>query len=97
MGKLSKDDFHHKITDNDIKITVTFYDLSNQAKADLSHYVRQDKLIVTASAKYDPSKESAEVEQYGNRLGFTEFISFFEAVKVGKKAPELKDIFFKVA
>lgn len=96
LGKLSKDDFHHKITDNDIKITVTFYDLSDQAKADLSHYVRQDKLIVTASAKYDTSKESAEVEQYGNRLGFTEFILFFEAVKDGKKAPELKDIFSKL-
>jgi putative ATP-dependent endonuclease of OLD family len=93
LSKLTKDDFHHKNIDEAIRITVTFSGLNNKAKEDLAHYVRQDKLIVTAFAKYDPTREIAEVEQYGNRLGFTDFISFFEADKAGAKAPELKEIF----
>ncbi len=96
LSKLSIDDFHHKNTDNDIKITVTFYDLSEKAKEDLSHYVRQDKLIVMAIAKYDYKEEKAEVKQYGIRLGFEKFRIFFEAEKKGAKVNELKDIFSKL-
>lgn len=93
LSKLSESDFHHKDTTNDIKITVTFKDLSEQAKKDLADYVRQNKLIVTAIAKFNPSTESAEVKQFGNRLGIENFRVFFEAVKQGKKAGELKDIY----
>jgi len=93
LSKLTIDDFHHKNTDNDIKITVTFSDLSDQAKEDLSHYVRQDKLIVMAIAKYDHKEEEAEVKQYGIRLGFEEFRFFFEEDKKGAKVGELKNIF----
>ena len=93
LSKLTKDDFHHKNTDDDVRITVTFCDLTEKAKEELSHYVRQDKLIVTAVAKYDPAKEIAEVKQYGNRLGFADFKIFFEAENNNAKASELKDIF----
>ena len=50
LSKLSADDFHHKNVKEPIKITVTLTDLSDEAKSDLSDYVRQDKLIVSAIA-----------------------------------------------
>jgi predicted ATP-dependent endonuclease of OLD family len=91
--KLSASDFHHFNTKEDIKVTVTFHELSEKAKEDLSDYVRQEKLIVTAIAKYDIVTEKAEVRQFGNRIGMEEFRKFFEADKNGAKAPELKEIF----
>lgn len=93
LCKLSIEDFHHKIIDNPIKITVTFTDLSEEAKEDLSDYVRQDKLIVSSIAKYDPNENIAEVKQYGNRLGFEAFREYFEADKNGAKVAELKKIY----
>lgn len=91
--KLSASDFHHFNTKDDIKVTVTFHELSDKAKEDLSDYVRQDKLIITAIAKFDSITEKAEVKQFGNRIGMEEFRKFFEADKDGAKAPELKEIF----
>jgi predicted ATP-dependent endonuclease of OLD family len=96
LSKLSIDDFHHKNVNEPISITVTFKDLSAQAKQDLSDYVRQDRLIVTAKAEFDEGTERAEVKQYGNRLGMTEFKVWFEAEKSRKPASELKEIFAKL-
>lgn len=93
LSKLTESDFHHKDTSKEIRITVTFKDLSEQAKEDLKDYVRQDKLIVTADAKYDQSTERAEVKQFGNRLGIEDFRKFFEADKEQKKVAELKEIY----
>ncbi len=93
LSKLSADDFHHKDVTKDIKITVTFSDLSQNAKENLATYVRQDKLIVTAVATYDANIERAEVKQYGNRLGMKDFKSFFEADKAGAKVSDLKAIY----
>lgn len=96
LSKLSVDDFHHKNVNNPIKITITFSELSDGAKSDLSDYVRQDKLIVSAVARYDPNTERAEVRQYGNRLGIDEFRTYFEADKLKKSAAELKAIFVEL-
>lgn len=96
LSQLSIEDFHHKDTTNPINITVTFNNLSNDAKEDLSAYVRQDKLIVSAIANYNPSTERAEVKQYGNRLGLEDFRGFFEAEKNGEKVAELKSIYQEV-
>ncbi len=93
LSKLTREDFHHKDTSNDIKITVTFEDLSSQAEEDLSDYVRQGKLIVSAIASYNEKSEMAEVKQFGNRLGFEEFAEYFEMEKSGAKVSELKDFF----
>lgn len=90
---LSANDFHHCNTNDPIKVTVIFSSLSDQAKEDLSDYVRQEKLIVTAVANYDSNSEKAEVKQFGNRLGMEEFRKFFEADKNGAKAAQLKEIF----
>jgi len=93
LSKLSIDDFHHKNVKEPISITVTFKDLSDQAKEDLSDYVRQERLIVTAKAEFDEGTERAEVKQFGSRLGMTEFKVWFEAEKAKKSASELKQIF----
>ncbi len=93
LSKLTKEDFHHKDTSKEIRITVTFENLSSQAQEDLSDYVRQDKLIVSAIAKYDENSETAEVKQYGNRLGFEDFAEYFEKEKAGTSAKELKEFF----
>jgi predicted ATP-dependent endonuclease of OLD family len=93
LSKLSVEDFHHKDVSQSIKITVTFSDLSEQAKSDLSDYVRHDKLIVSSIAKYDAGLERAEVKQYGNRLGMNEFRAYFEADKSGANAGELKELY----
>jgi putative ATP-dependent endonuclease of OLD family len=93
LSKLSADDFHHKNTGKPISITVTFKDISEQAKEDLADYVRQDRLIVTAKAEFDEGTERAEVKQFGNRLGMTHFKGWFEAEKAKKSAAELKQIF----
>lgn len=96
LSKLSIDDFHHKNTQSPISITVTFKDLSNNAKESLADYVRQDRLIVTARAEFDEGTERAEVKQYGNRLGMEDFRVWFEAEKEKKSASELKEIFSKL-
>ncbi|MES2917994.1 MAG: AAA family ATPase [Pseudomonadota bacterium] len=93
LSKLSSDDFHHRDVSNPIKITVAFKDLSDKAKADLSDYVRQEKLIISSIAKYDASTERAEVKQYGNRLGIDDFREYFEQEKVGASANDLKTTF----
>ncbi len=93
LGKLSSEDFHHKNTNEPVKITVTFTDLSKAAKDELSDYVRQDKLIVSSVAKYDADTDCADVKQYGNRLGFQDFREYFEAAKNGRPVPELKLIY----
>lgn len=93
LSKLSVDDFHHKNVQEPIRVTVTFADLSEEAKQDLSAYVRQDKLIVSSVAEYDPNTGRAEVRQYGNRMGMEEFRRYFEADKEGASAKELASIF----
>jgi predicted ATP-dependent endonuclease of OLD family len=91
--QLSAADFHHKNTELPIKITVTFEDLSDQAKTDLKDYVRQDKLIVTAIAVFNDETEQAIVKQHGNRLGFEKFKKYFEADKNKESASKIKDIY----
>jgi hypothetical protein len=90
---LSAEDFHIQDTSKPVEITVTFTDLSTEAIADLKDYVRQGKLIVSAIAHFNPDTGTAEVKQYGQRLGMDKFKLFFE--KYGDEAPagELKKIF----
>lgn len=93
FSKLTSEDFHHKNTDKPVKITVTFIELSEDAKDELSDYVRLDKLIISSVAEYDSAIDSAEVMQYGNRLGLQDFRKYFEAKKNDKTVPELRQIY----
>ncbi|MCE5210737.1 MAG: AAA family ATPase [Deltaproteobacteria bacterium] len=93
LSKLTSEDFHHRNIKDPVKITVTFTELSDAAKDELSDYVRQEKLIVSSVAKYDSTTDFADVKQYGNRLGLQDFRKYFEADKNGKSASELKIIY----
>lgn len=93
LSDLCAEDFHNGNTDNPIKITVTFADLSDEAKQDFKDYCQQSKteLAISAIAKFRENK--AEVRQYGNRLGIKEFKEFFEKYRDSAKADELKNIY----
>lgn len=95
-SKLCDEDFFARHTDKPIRITVAFDDLNAQAKADLSDYVRQDELVVTAEAEFDPDTGIGEVRHYGQRLGMAEFRTYFEALKANAKADALKDIYARL-
>jgi hypothetical protein len=75
-----------------VRVTLTFCDLSSDAKDELAAYVRDDKLVVTAEAEYDAAKGEAKVQHHGQRSGMKDFARYFEADKEGKKAAELKEI-----
>ena len=93
---LGEEDFYAKITAAPIEITVTFSDLSQEAKNDLSHYVRHDQLIVSVEARFDATTGKAEVKQYGRRLAIKDLAPFFEAEKQGKKVAELKEAYNEI-
>jgi len=93
---LSQEDFHSKNTSVPVEITVTFGDLSPEAKTDLAHYVRHDQLVVSVEARFDTNTGRAEVKQYGRRLAIKDFASFFQGEKEGKKVAELKEVYTEI-
>ena len=93
LTSLEEEDFHNKDTSGPIRITVTFSDLSPQAKEDLKAYVRHDQLVVTAGAEWDAESQTAKVRQVGERLVMKGFASYFEAEKAKASATDLKAIF----
>lgn len=82
---LSEEDFHHKDTKTPIKITITFSDLSEDAKQDFKHYYRQGVLTVFSKAVWDKENESAEVKQYGARLVMKKIRSILRSGRSKKK------------
>ncbi|MTV19117.1 MULTISPECIES: ATP-dependent endonuclease [Bradyrhizobium] len=93
LGQLAEEDFHCKKTGTPIRITLTFCNLSEEAKEDFADYVRHDQLVVSAVATFDPSAGMAQVKQYGQRFAMRAFARFFEASDAGKKVAELKEIY----
>lgn len=96
LNQLEQEDFHCKNTEAPIRITVTFCNLSDEAQDDFSDYVRQGRLVVTAAATFDEASGTAQVKQYGQRLGMTAFKPFFEALNEGKRVAELKEIYIEL-
>lgn len=90
---LEEQDFHRGRISDPVEIIATFNDLSEEAKKGLSHYVRQDELIVAAVATYDASTGKAEVKQYGERFGIEDFAPFFLAQGDGRSVSDLKLIY----
>lgn len=91
--ELSKEDFHCNDTSKPIRITVTFTGLSDTAKRDLKDYVRHDKLIIMAVAKWFEETQKAPVVQRGIRLAMEEFAEFFMALGDQKPVAVLKAIY----
>jgi predicted ATPase len=92
-SKLCDEDYFGRQTDKPIRITVTFDGLSDEAKADLQDYVRQDELVVTAEAEFNAESGIGQVHHYGQRLGMADFRPFFESMKAGASAAKLTEIF----
>jgi putative ATP-dependent endonuclease of the OLD family len=76
---LQAQDFYRGDTSREVVITVTFCDLGQDAKEDFKHYVRQEKLVVSAVASWNEQARAAEVKQYGERLVLKAFVEFFKA------------------
>jgi putative ATP-dependent endonuclease of the OLD family len=70
--------------------------LSDAAKSALSHYVRQDRLVVTAIATFDQQTGRAPVEQKGERMVFSKFKPWFEDEKNKVLVGPLKERFREV-
>jgi predicted ATPase len=93
ISRLADEDYFAKSTRNPVRITVTFDDLNEVARAELSAYVRQNELVVTAEAVFDEAIGFGQVRHFGQRLGMEAFRSFFDADKAGAKAGELNPIY----
>lgn len=93
LQALQEEDFHNKNTQDNVVITVVFTDLNNEAQAELQHYYRNGKLIVSAVAKWEEATRCARVFQYGERLVMAAFRPYFDAEKSGKSATELSEIY----
>lgn len=90
---LEDEDYFCKDTNNPIRITVTFDDLSDAAKQDLSDYVRQGELVVTAEAIFDQETGIGTLKYYGQRAGIEHFRVFFEQYKAKASAADLSTIY----
>jgi putative ATP-dependent endonuclease of OLD family len=88
---MCEEDFHAGDTSKPIRITATFVDLEPEAQEDFAAYHRVSQLVISAVAEWNGG--SAEVKQYGNRLGMEEFRRYFEEEKAGAKADALKAIY----
>ena len=75
-----------------VRITATFDDLNEAARNAVKDYVRQDELVVTTEANFDPNVRVGQVKHFGQRLGMGEFREFFEADKAGAKASTLAQL-----
>lgn len=90
---LEDEDYFCKDTSKPIRITVIFDDLGESASEELSDYVRQNELVVTAEAVFDPTTGFGSVKHYGQRLGIDEFKVFFDSYKAKAKAEDLNTIY----
>jgi hypothetical protein len=63
-----------------VRVTLTFSDLSSDAKDELPAHLRDDKLVVTAEADFDVTKGEAKIRHFGQRYVIADFAKFFEAV-----------------
>jgi len=90
---MTDEDFHNRVTSEPIEIRATFGELGPEATESLQHYVRNGKLIFTATAVWNEEKKCAETKQFGARMAMTVFGPFFEAYKSGASAASLTQLF----
>lgn len=93
VSKLTDEDYFNKNTANPVRVSVTFDDFNPVAQAELSAYVRQNELVVTAEAVFDANTGTGVVRHFGQRSGIEEFRVFFEAAKAGVSAAQLTAIY----
>lgn len=72
-NNLEDEDYFCRDTGKPIRITVTFNDLSVNAIEELSDYVRQGELAVTAEAVFDPRPDMVLLNTLVNALALMNF------------------------
>ncbi len=92
-SNLTEEDYFSKNTTTPIRITVTFNALNQAAQEELAAYVRQNELVVTATAVFDTETCVGKVKYSGQRLGMQEFRNYFSQEKEGANATQLKTLF----
>ena len=93
VTKLEDEDYFCMNTAQPVRITVTFDDLSPASQTELSDYVRQNELVVTVEAVFDPEKGYGQTRHYGQRMGIDAFRIFFEQDKAKANATSLGAIY----
>ena len=93
VTQLTEEDFCCRNTKNPIAIIATFSELTPSEQADFQAYYRQDSLIISTKATWDPISQRAEVRQYGVRMVIKDFAPWFELLAENAKASELKNLF----
>ncbi len=91
--EITAEDFHQRDTSKPIRVEIVFDSLSDDAKDDLSHYVRDEKLHVVTEVTYDEANERGKPLQHGIRPGIEDFREFFIAVKERKPVAQLRNMF----
>jgi predicted ATP-dependent endonuclease of OLD family len=80
---LTVDDFYRRDSTRELRIVLTFVDLSSAAHDAFSHYVRTNELTFFVSAKIEGGLVSASL--HGIRLANPEFAPFFEFTTASEK------------
>jgi predicted ATP-dependent endonuclease of OLD family len=93
ISKLNDEDYFAGDTNKSIKITLTFNALCHASRKELSAYVRQDELVVSAEAVFDRVSGYGAVRHFGQRLGLEDFRVFYDKEKAGAKGTELTEIY----
>lgn len=96
VAKLIDEDYFGKRTENPIRITLTFDDLSDEAQSELAAYVRQGELAVTVEFVFNSETGFGLARHFGQRLGLQAFRRFFDAEKGGAKAQDLNAIYDQI-
>ncbi len=94
--KPTEDDFNNRDTANPMRVTLTFSNLSEEAKEDFKNYYRNGKLIVSIEASYNEESKQIDVRQYGQREGIRDFKEFFESDKAKANVQELKEVYARI-
>ena len=96
LGNISDDDFWNRNTTAPITVTCVFDSLSEQAKTDFKHYVRNGKLRITVNVAKGENGDFKRTT-IGERLVFAPFQPFFElpATPAKLRADLYKTLSFK--
>lgn len=91
INTFSDEDFHNRNTKDNISITVTFHQLSDEAEEEFKHYVRGGKLVVAAEVAKDESGGFKRTIK-GERLIFLPFKEYFDAKDARTRSEIFKNL-----
>ncbi len=88
--KITSDDFYNKNTDNGIIFSITFTDLSDDAKTQFSKYVQNDELTVERIFQFSDDKISSTY--HGSTLQNPDFTKFKDCANATIAKPEYEKL-----